>query len=59
MVKGLSRNKAATTYPDHFLSARGDLNNLEVLASPDSAILYSALALRRSIRMYRAYVKIG
>lgn len=38
IVKGLSKNKAATTYPDHLLSARGDLNNLEVLASPESAI---------------------
>jgi hypothetical protein len=59
IVNGLSRNTAATTYPFHLFALRGELKRREAPASPDSAIWYSALALSRSVMMYRIYANIG
>jgi hypothetical protein len=50
---------AATTNPLHLLSFRGDLNNLEEPASPESAIFRSASALKRSTATYSSAVNIG
>lgn len=43
----------------HFLSFLGEVKSFADPASPDSAILMSAFALRRSITVYNRYVKKG
>ena len=50
---------AATVKPPHRFPLRGDLNSADAPASPESAILTSASALRRSTAMYRRYVNMG
>lgn len=58
----LSRKKtynAATTEPLHLLSFLGDVKSAEDPASPESAIVIKAFALRRSTAIYRRYVKTG
>jgi hypothetical protein len=43
----------------HLFSLRGDLKSLAEPASPDSAMIMRALALKRSTIMYKMCVKIG
>ncbi len=43
----------------HFLSFRGDVYSFDDPASPESAICMRALALNRSTRIYKRYVKAG
>lgn len=50
---------AATAKLLHLLSFLGDVNSIEVPASPDFAIFIKASAFKRSTSMYSMYVKAG
>ena len=50
---------AATTNPLDRFSRLGELKSFDWPASPESAILIKASALRRSTAMYSSEVKIG
>lgn len=59
MVNGLKRNAAAMAKLVQRLSFLGDVKSLEFPASPDSAMLIKAFALKISTNVYNRYVNAG